>query len=134
MGAHVTGMDSWLRDLQTLPERADKKFIPVMKRAGGNIKDDWAARWLAMPHAHIPHLTRKSAFSYDTDKKGTTYSVEVGVRSDRLQARIATFIEFGSPTSRPHPGGMPALEAEAPKMAEWAAKVATELLEEESRR
>ena len=56
MGVTVSGMDGWLADLDSLPERADKAFIPIMKRAGGNIKDDWSARWTAMPHAHIPHL------------------------------------------------------------------------------
>ena len=83
MGVTVSGMDGWLADLDSLPERADKAFIPIMKRAGGNIKDDWSARWTAMPHAHIPHLIPVQAFIYDTDKNGFTYSVEVGVRPCR---------------------------------------------------
>jgi hypothetical protein len=129
VSVRVTGMREWLDTLESLPERAPKAFIPVMKRAGGNIKDDWSARWTAMPHAHIPHLIKVSAFSYDVDTKGFTYSLEVGVRSERLQARFASFIEFGTLTSRPHPGGEPALRAEAPRMAEWAEKVAGDLLE-----
>lgn len=134
MGATVTGMDAWLRDLQDLPERADKAFVPVMKRAGGNIKDDWSALWTAMPHRHIPHLVKVGAFSYDVTKNGLTYSVEVGVRTNRIQSRLASFIENGTLTSRPHPGGPPSLEAEAPRMAQWAAKVAADLLEQEVRR
>lgn len=129
MGLSQRGMDEWLADLESLPERAPKAFIPVLKRAGGNIKDDWAARWRTMPHAHIPHLTQVQAFSYDTGQKGWTFSVEVGVRAERIQARIASFIEYGTLTSGPHPGGMPALEAEAPRMAQWATKVAEDLLD-----
>jgi len=129
MGVTVSGMDDWLRDLDTLEERAKKAFTPIMKRAGGNIKDDWSGRWSAMPHAHIPHLVRKSAFSYDVDQRNHTYSLEVGVRAERPQARLASFIEFGTLTSHPHPAGEPALEAEAPRMAEYAEKVGAELLD-----
>jgi hypothetical protein len=129
VGVSVSGMDGWLRDLDTLPERADKAFVPIMKRAGGNIKDDWSARWSAMPHAHIPHLVRVSALSYDVDSRSGKYSLEVGVRAERLQARLASFIEFGTLTSHPHPAGQPALDAEAPRMAEYAEKVGADLLD-----
>ena len=129
MGVTVSGMHDWLADLDTLPDRAPKAFLPIMKRAGGNMKDDWSARWTAMPHSHIPHLIPVQAFSYDTSQKGNTYSVEVGVRGERKQARLASFIEYGTLTSRPHPGGMPALEAEAPRMAVYAEKVGADLLE-----
>lgn len=129
MGVTVTGMDEWRADLDSLPERADKAFVPIMKRAGGNIKDDWSARWTAMPHSHIPHLVRVSALSYDVDTKDFEYTTEVGVRAERLQARLASFIEFGTLTSRPHPAGMPALEAEAPRMAGWAERIGADLLE-----
>lgn len=128
MGLSKPGMAEWIADLESLPERAPKAFTPVMKRAGGNIKDDWSARWTAMPHRHIPHLVRVSALSYDVNQKGWTFTVEVGVRGERLQARLASFIEYGTLTSAPHPAGMPALEAEAPRMAEWAAKAAEDLL------
>ena len=130
MGVRVSGVDDWLADLDTLPERADKAFVPIMKRAGGNIKDDWSARWTAMPHSHIPHLVPVQALSYDVDPKtAPEYSVEVGVRAERKQARLASFIEFGTLTSRPHPAGMPALEAEAPRMAAYAEKIGADLLE-----
>jgi hypothetical protein len=130
MGVTVTGMNGWLEDLDTLPERADKAFPPIMAKAGFNIKDDWSARWSAMPHAHIPHLVTVRAFSYDVDPKtAPKYTVEVGVRAEREQARLASFIEFGTLTSHPHPAGLPALEAEAPRMAEYAEKVGADLLD-----
>jgi hypothetical protein len=129
VGAHIEGMDEWIRTLETLPERAPAKLTPVMKRAGGNMKDDWSARWTAMPHEHIPHLVKVQALSYDTSERNGTYSVEVGVRRGRLQSRLASFIEYGTLTSRPHPAGVPALEAEAPRMADAAVKAFAELLD-----
>jgi hypothetical protein len=123
-------MKEWLRDLESLPARAEKAFKPVMKRAGVQIKKDWIARWSAMPHAHIPHLVKPNAIGFDDPKADDfVYSVEVGVTSPRPQSRLATFIEFGTETSAPHPAGRPALEAEAPKMADAAEQVAADLLD-----
>jgi hypothetical protein len=129
MGLHVSGLDDWLADLDSVPERAPTAFVAVMRRSGGNVIDNWAARWAAMPHAHIPHLARKGAFSFDVDRKGQNFALEVGVRSKWPQARIASFIEFGTLTSGPHPGGMPALEAETPRMTQALEDAAADLLE-----
>lgn len=128
MGVRVEGMDDWLATLDELPEKAKKAFNGVMLHAGLNIKDDWTARWRAMPHEHIPHLV-KLINSENPTNDGFKFSVVVGVLEGRLQARLASIIEYGSLTSAPHPGGLPALEAEAPRMAEYAAKVAQDLLE-----
>lgn len=127
MGVQVRGMQEWLETLRTLPERAPEKFKPIMSKAGFNMKDDWKAQWQGMPHAHIPHLVRN--IGYDTSQTKYTYSVEVGVTPGRLQSRLASFIEYGTLTSGPHPAGMPALQREAPKMADYAERVAAELLQ-----
>ena len=129
MGARIVGMDEWLAALKTLPERAPEKFKKVMGQGGNNIKKDWSARWQAMPHEHLPHLVKLSSFGYEVTQKGWTFSVEVGVKPHRLQTRLASFVEFGTLTSRPHPGGRPAIEAEAPRTAQWAAKAAMDLLD-----
>lgn len=130
MGLHVTGMDSWLRDLETLPERAPKEFRQVVSRAGVQIKLDWKARWEAITHpkGHIPHLLR--SLGYDLSEKGPVFTATVGVASGRPQTRLASIIEYGSLTSAPHPAGQISLEAEIPKMERFALKVAGDLLEE----
>jgi len=128
MGVRIEGMDEWLADLEALPERAAKKFSAVMLHAGLNIKDDWTARWKTMHHAHIPHLVRLINSENPTND-GWTFKVVVGVLEGRKQSRLASFIEYGTLTSGPHPGGQPALEAEAPRMAVYAEKVAVDLLE-----
>jgi HK97 gp10 family phage protein len=129
MGATAVGFDALIRDLESLPERAPKAIRQVMKRAGGNIKDDWKARWTAMPHRHIPHLVRSIA--YQVTEKGNTFSLTVEPRPHALQARLASFIEFGTLTSGPHPGGKPALEKELPNLTHWLQKVTEDLLAEQ---
>ena len=128
MGVKITGMDEWLRDLETLPERAPKAFRGVASRAGVQMKLDWRGRWQAMPHKHIPHLVR--GIGYDLTENGPTWSIELGIDPKNRQAFLAEIIERGTLTSGPHPGGIPALEAEAPKMSAAALKVAGDLLEE----
>lgn len=127
MGVTVRGMAEWLAVLDSLPERAPKAFRPVVSRAGVQMKLDWRGRWQGMPHAHIPHLVR--ALGYDTSERGMVFTVEVGVDARKLQARLASFIEYGTLTNRPHPGGLPALEAETPRMASAAEQVGVDLLE-----
>lgn len=130
MGVSSVGFDALIKDLESLPERAPKAYKQVMKRAGGNMKDDWKARWTAMPHKHIPHLVRSIA--YQVEEVGThTFRLTVGPRPHYLQARLAPFIEFGTLTSGPHPGGKPALDAELPKLLAWLEKVTQDLLEEQ---
>lgn len=128
MGVQMRGMNELIKDLESLPERAPEKFKRVMGQGGNNIKKDWAARWQAMPHEHLPHLVRTSSFGYDVSEKGFTFSVKVGPKPHRLQTRLASFIEFGTLHSRPHPAGRPALDAEAPRTAEWAVKAFEDLL------
>lgn len=128
MGVSVSGMDEWLDDLKTLPERAAKEFRQVTSKAGLNIKTDWRHRWTTMSHRHIPHLVPRS-IGYDLSEDGMTFSVEVGVAEANLQAFLAEIITYGTLTSGPHDAGTPALETEAPKMAAAAEKVAADLLD-----
>lgn len=126
MGVRIHGLDELIKDLELLPERAVKAFTDVMGHAGSSIKKDWRARWVTMPHEHIPHLVK--LISYSTDRKRFTFSVEVGITKGRWQSRLASFIEYGTLTSGPHPGGLPALEAETPKMGAAAQQVVMDLL------
>lgn len=130
MGLKVTGMDEWLRDLETLPERAPKAFRPVVKRAGVQIKRDWQARWRAISadHGHIPHLIRGVGFD-DVDEHGSTFSVEVGVDPRNRQAFLSKIITYGTLTSRPHDAGQAALNVEIPKFEKAIGKAAVDLLE-----
>jgi hypothetical protein len=129
MGARVRGMDEWLADLDSLEERAPKAFRAVVSKGAFNIKTDWRKRWEAIraPKTHIPHLVR--GIGYDITEKGAVVSAEIGVDARNRQAFLARIIEDGTLTSAPHPGPVPALDAEMPRFEAAAAKVAQELLE-----
>lgn len=127
MGLHVQGMNEWLADLRTLPERLPTAVKPVMSRAGVQIKLDWKRRWTEMPHSHIPHLIR--AIGYDLSDNGVKFKTTVGVAAGRLQSRLASFIEYGTPTSGPHPAGQKSLDVETPKWLAALSKVGQDLLE-----
>jgi len=128
MGLSQRGMDEWLADLESLPERAPRAFRGVMSRAGVQIKLDWKAGWKAISTAgHIPHLIR--FIGYDLSEKGFNYSVEAGPKAGTLQSGLAAYITYGTLTSAPHDAGQHALDVELPKMQAAAAKVAEDLLD-----
>lgn len=129
MGVRIVGLDELIHDLETLPERAPKKFRGVVAHAALEIKKDWRARWDAMKHdpTHIPHLVR--GIGYDTDSDGDTYSAEIGVARSNRQAFLAEIIERGTPTSAPHPGALPALDAQEEPFLDAVAQAALDLLD-----
>jgi hypothetical protein len=128
LGSSVSGMDEWLRDLRTLPERAPKAFRGVMSRAGVQIKLDWKRRWseVTHPQGHIPHLIR--GIGYDLSETTTRFRVTVGVASNNRQAFLSKILEYGTLTSAPHPAGQLSLDAEVPKMEKAVGQVAEDLL------
>lgn len=130
MGARIHGADELIADLESVPDRAVEKFKKVAGRGGFNIKSDWRKAWEAIraPRTHIPHLIR--GIGYDVNVTGTVITVEVGVDPKNRQAFLSEIIEDGTLTSAPHPGPVPALDAEAPRFEAAVAKAAQELLEE----
>jgi len=132
MGLKVNGMDDWLADLRSLPERAPKVFRRIVERAGVQIKKDWRARWRAIStdHGHIPHLIR--GVNYDITEHGSDFSLEVGVDPKNRQAFLSKIITYGTLTSAPHDAGQAALDAELPKFERAVGKAAADLLEGKS--
>lgn len=128
MGVKVTGMADWLRDLETLDERADERFSAIVKRGANNIKLGWRAGWEAIQSTptHIPHLPR--GVGYDTDFQPPTWRAEIGVSRANSQSPLAHIIEFGSVNSPPHPAGQNALDAETPGFVRAVAEAGEELL------
>lgn len=129
MGTTIRGLDEWIDCLETLPERAQKAFPPVVSRGALQVKLDWKERWreITHPQGHIPHLLR--SVGYDTTNTADTFSAVIGVDAKNRQAFLARIIESGTLTSAPHPAAVPALDAEDPKFVEAVAKVAVDLLD-----
>lgn len=124
MGAKIEGLD----DLISLYERAfaGPEIGKVVTRGAFNIKKDWRQRWAGLSHApRLPY-----AVSYDVEYlvAGQTVTAEIGPDKNKRQGALGNIIEFGSPTSAPHPGGLPALATEEPKFVEQLERVAVRQL------
>lgn len=102
-------------DWTALPKGFMRKVERVVGRGAFNIKKGWKRRWEG--HDFIPHLP--NAISYDVTRHGTgggnLVRAEIGPDKNKRQGPLGNIIEFGSPTSAPIPGGVPALEEEEPR-------------------
>jgi hypothetical protein len=129
MGVRVRGFTELIRDLETLPERADKVFPKVVSKGALNIKTTWRRRWdeIKHPPTHIPRLV--SGIGYDTDFHSPKWSAEIGVASTNSQAPLAHLIEFGSIHNAPHPAGKLSLDEEEPRFVQAVADAAVDLLD-----
>ena len=124
----AVGFDGWIRDLETLPERADKAFSKVVERGAHNIKTGWRAGWEAIKHepTSLPHLVR--GIGYDKDFRPPHWSSEIGVASTTSQSPLAHLIEFGSVNNPPYPAGKHALDLEEPRFINAVGDTAVDLL------
>lgn len=129
MGVVVRGLDEFVRDLESLAERARRRFPKVVSRGALNIKTDWRARWDAIkqPRTHIPHLV--DGIGYDTDDSPPEWSASIGVARSNSQAPLAHLLEFGSVNNPPYPGGQASLDDEEPRFVQAVAEAAEELLD-----
>jgi hypothetical protein len=85
----------------------------VVSKAALNIKTEWRKSW-AGKFDHAPQIHR--SIDYDLHKKGFKITAEIGPRDEPVfQGFLGRILEFGSLYSGPHPGGIPAAEAETPR-------------------
>jgi hypothetical protein len=114
--------------LDTLDERLIDKGERIVGQGALNIKRS-AQRRVDGLGTHLPHLAR--SFTYDrVTTRGTTISTEIGSESERLQGKLDVFIEYGTPTSAPHPHWGPAADEEEPKFARYVEDLGVEVLDE----
>lgn len=125
MSVRTTGLKEWLADLERAPDAVLDEAEKVTSKGALQIKRGWAQRWTGL--AHLPHLPR--TVGYDPYREGDTVGAVIGPDPDKLQGSIAHMIELGSVNSAPHPGGFPALEAEAPNYERYLADAAVKPLE-----
>jgi len=121
----VTGLTEILAAFAKAEAEVDDKTQRVVGFGCNQIKKDWRRRWTG--YAHIPHLP--NAITYDVDSAGGVITGEVGPERGMLQGRLGVFIEFGTPTSGPIPGGLPAIDTEEPKFERAMGDMAEELLD-----
>jgi hypothetical protein len=83
----------------------------IVKRGAQNIKTD-AQRRIGRPK-HAPAYP--SAISYETHESPVHAWAEIGPDKNKRQGALGNILEFGSPTSAPHPHMAPAAEKELPR-------------------
>ncbi|HWB36617.1 MAG TPA: hypothetical protein VHA75_11390 [Rugosimonospora sp.] len=120
-------LGEWADELGRAAADTIREVRPVVSRGALNVKRDWARGYKRLG-PHITDLPR--TISYDLDQDAVSVGAEVGPDKALAgtQAPLGNVIEFGSPTSAPHPAGAAALEAEAPRFATNVLDVGERLL------
>lgn len=109
------GIDELIVALESTEELLGDRVEQATKKSIGNIKDD-ATRLLRQARSiptSIPHLPR--SFTSDVSKGQDRVEAEAGASWEMLQGRLDVFLEYGSPTSNPHPHWRPAALREEPR-------------------
>lgn len=119
----VTEVDRLLTDLGKVDDVLKEGRQSVSKGAL-NIRRNWRRRWGG--HPHIPALP--SAVTYDLAEFGYRVEAEIGPDKDRPQGPLGNIIEFGTSKNAPIPGGLPSLDAEAPRFEKAIEKIGEDLL------
>lgn len=118
-----------LRELVQALSKAESRSVPavaaVVTKGNINIKKDWRQRWSGIGHA--PALP--AAITDDVSYGLLTVRGEVGPDKDRRQGPLGNIIEFGTENNAPIPGGLPALEAEAPRFERALGELGGRMLE-----
>lgn len=104
-------IDVKIRGLQAVIKKFDgvepklrdnlRKAVEITAR---HIKDDAKANLRGMGFVYVPHLPATIKY----EMSGNRYYVAASVHAKGKQARLIGVIEYGSPTSAPHPFLMPA--------------------------
>lgn len=107
----LTEVNTYIAELDRVPKDMYDEVVKVGEKGALNIKKDWAQAWSG--HSYIGPLSR--AVSYDRRGKGASIEWEIGPDKGRAQGPLGNVIEFGTVNNPPIPGGLPALDREAPR-------------------
>lgn len=123
----VTGLDELIRTFEAFPDEVMDRGEKIVGQGCNNIRNDARKRLRAGKHGHLPHLPK--SFDYDVTRRSSTIVGEAGANRAKPQGKLDPFIEYGTPTSAPHPHWGPALDAERPKFEKFAGELIAEALE-----
>jgi hypothetical protein len=110
-GIRIEGLTELIATLTAAELKAAPGVFDVVGHGAFNIKKDWQRAWTGLKHA--PSAAR--AVSYETRRHAADVSAEIGPDKDKPQGALGNLLEYGSVNNPPHPGGAPALDAEAPR-------------------
>jgi hypothetical protein len=115
----LTEVNAYIAELDRVPGELRDEVVKVGEKGALNIKRDWARAWSG--HTYIGPLSR--AISYDRRVKGASIEWEIGPDKGRAQGPLGNVIEFGTVNNAPIPGGLPALDREAPRTERFLSEV-----------
>lgn len=116
----------WIHDLENARDQVSEEGRKVVEKGAVNIKEYWRAKWGGFHHApDLPY-----AVTYDIREEGGGIVAEIGPDKDKRQGALGNLLEFGSIHNSPHPGGSPALDAEAPRFEQAIGDLGEKLLTE----
>lgn len=121
----TTGLDDLARAFDESAQEIVHEVEKVTGKACRNMQLDARRRVTGLKH--LPHLGR--SFTYDVSSSGATVRGEVGAEHERLQGKLDVFLEYGSPTSAPHPHWAPAADKEIPVWERYVEEAAAKVLE-----
>lgn len=111
MSADTSELDRLIKDVEGIPAEIQPQMRDIVGNSLNAIQRDWRARWHG--HDEIKHLPR--AITIEIHEEPGVVTGEVGPDKHLPQGRLGSFIELGTRTSGPIPGGFPALVAEEPR-------------------
>lgn len=126
MDVEVTGLRELVHDLDMAGLKAVGAAEGIVAKGALNVKKDWQRRWSG--HAHAPALP--AAVGYDLYHLPGAVEARIGPDKNMPQGALGNIYEFGTPRNAPIPGGLPALESEAPKFERALSEAAGKLLGE----
>lgn len=130
MGAKSEGLKEFVADLGKAAETVVEQAKKVVGRGCLNVKKD-AQRIVraASTKGYLPHYPR--SISYDVTARGDSVTGVIGPDRNRLQGGLGRVIEYGTIHNAPIPHLSPALDAELPRLEQYAAELGERLLDGE---
>lgn len=123
MSADISELLAWERVLLAAGADAMDEGAKIVEKGSLNIKNQ--AREMA-PRGHVPAYA--ASIRYDITSGADWVEGEIGPTGGG-QARLGVVLEYGSPTSPPHPHHEPALDAEEPRFYAACEDLAAKLVE-----
>lgn len=111
--AETFGLTELIAAFDEAHDEIEERAAKITKKSVNRIKEDAKAQIIASHFRTLPHLAR-SFTSALTDHDERRVQGEAGASWELPQGRLDVFIEFGTPTSNPHPHWRPAGDREIP--------------------
>lgn len=119
MGSDTRQLQELIDDVRYIPEEVNRQLYDIVDRSSSQVEREWKLRWDG--HETLPWLPK--AITREIHIEGKTVTAEIGPSVHLPQGRLGSFIEFGTRTSAPIPGALPAIDLEEPDFVRRAERI-----------